>query len=162
MTDQNIVEVLLVEDTAEDSNVVVQTLKQYHPQIDIKVVHDGAEALDCLFSTGAYAGNKAPYTPHLILLDLRLPRVSGLEVLRILKSYARTRVIPIVIFSNSPEERKVVEGYELGANSYVLKPPSPEQFREVVRQIGSYWIGVNRLQDSGIPVENDEDKTAQS
>jgi two-component system, response regulator len=162
MTEQNIIEVLLAEDGMEDASLVLQTLKQYHPDVNIKLVHDGAEALDCVFGTGAYQDRSTPYTPQLILLDLKLPRVSGLEVLRILKSYARTRTIPIVLFSNTPEERKVIEGYELGANSYVLKPPNAEKFREVVKQIGAYWLGINRMQDSGAPVENDEDTTALS
>ncbi len=162
MAEQNLVEVLLVEDNPDDARIVTQTLMQQHPDVNIKHVQDGAEALDCLFGTGPYLGRQTPYTPHLILLDVKLPRVSGLEVLRIIKSYARTRTIPIVIFSETPEEKRVIEGYELGANSYVLKPSSLEQFREVVKQIGGYWLGINRLHDSGAPVEHDEDSAQTS
>jgi two-component system, response regulator len=152
---QKTFEVLLVEDNASDADLINQTLKQHHPDTTIRYAKDGAEALDCLFGTGPYAGRQDPYTPHLILLDLLLPKVSGLEVLRIIKSYVRTRTIPIVIFTESPEERKVIEGYALGANSYVVKPTDPEQYRETVRQIAAYWLAVNRAQDAEGTPEND-------
>ncbi len=162
MTQQKLVEVLLIEDTAEDADLITQTLKQSHPDVAIKRVHDGAEALDCLFGTGQYLDRATPYTPHLILLDLKLPKVSGLEVLRIIKSYARTRVIPIIIFTDSPQEQKVVEGYQLGANSFVMKPNSLEQFREVVKQIGAYWLEVNRLQEPDNVPESDDSRSTPS
>jgi two-component system, response regulator len=136
---KKILEVLLIEDSLEDANLVIQTLKDFQPGIAISTVRDGAEALDCLFGTGVY---KSPYTPQLILLDLNLPKVSGLEVLRVIRSYARTSVIPVVIFSDSPAEQKVAEGYKLGANSYILKPHDLEQFRQMVRQIAAYWTKV--------------------
>ena len=147
--------ILLVEDNADDAALIIQTLQQNHPDITIKHAQDGAEALDCLFGTGQYAARQGPYTPHLILLDLQLPRVNGLEVVRIIKSYVRTRTIPIVIFTDSPEERKVIEGYALGANSYVVKPADHEQYRETVRHIAAYWLAVNRAQDTEGTLEND-------
>ena len=136
---RKILEVLLIEDNLDDAKLVVQTLKDFQPGIAVSTVRDGAEALDCLFGTGVY---KSPYTPHLILLDLGLPKVSGLEVLRVIRSYARTSVIPVVIFSASPAEQKVAEGYKLGANSYILKPQDPGHFRKLVRQIAEYWAKV--------------------
>jgi two-component system, response regulator len=138
-----ILDVLLVEDNLDDATLIVQTLKNLNPGVSVNVARDGAEALDCLFGTGIY---KTPYTPQLILLDMGLPKVSGLEVLRVIRSYARTRTIPVVMFSGSPEETKIAEGYELGVNSYVVKPQDIEQFRQVVRQIGTYWIKVNMPQ----------------
>lgn len=138
-----ILDVLLVEDNLDDANLIVQTLKNLHPGVSVSVVRDGAEALDCLFGTGQY---KTPYTPQLILLDISLPKVSGLEVLRVIRSYARTRTIPVVIFSGTLEETKVAQGYELGVNSYVVKPQDVEGFRQVVRQIGTYWININMPQ----------------
>jgi two-component system response regulator len=140
-----VLDVLLVEDNLADADLVVQTLKNLHAGVAVSVVRDGAEALDCLFGTGLY---KTPYTPQLILLDMGLPKVSGLEVLRVIRSYARTRTIPVVMLSGSPEETKIAQGYELGVNSYVVKPQSPEEFRQVVRQIGTYWMNVNMPQNS--------------
>src|SRR5690349_10877229 len=128
-----ILDVLVVEDNLDDANLIVQTLKNLHPGVSVSLVQDGAEALDCLFGTGAY---KEPFTPQLILLDVGLPKVTGLEVLRVIRSYARTRTIPVVILSGTLEQTKVVQGYELGVNSYVVKPRSIEEFRQVVRQIG--------------------------
>jgi two-component system, response regulator len=140
-----ILDVLLVEDNLADAELVVRTLKSLHPGVSVSVVRDGAEALDCLFGTGLY---KTQYTPQLILLDMGLPKVSGLEVLRVIRSYARTRTIPVVMLSGSPEETKIAQGYELGVNSYVVKPQSLEEFRQVVRQIGTYWMNVNMPQNN--------------
>lgn len=139
-----VLDVLLVEDNRDDASLIVQTLKNLHSGVAVSVVQDGAEALDCLFGTGLY---KTPYTPQLILLDVGLPKVSGLEVLRVIRSYARTRTIPVVMLSGSPEETKIAQGYELGVNSYVVKPQNAEEFRHVVRQIGTYWIKVNMPQN---------------
>jgi two-component system, response regulator len=142
---RKIVEVLLVEDNLQDAQLIIQSLKDYYPGIAITAVEDGAGALDCLFGTGPYT-NKGPFTPHLILLDLSIPKVSGLELLRVIRAYARTRLIPVVILSASPEEHKVLESYKLGVNSYLVKPREIEQFRQVVRQIGAYWMNVSMPQ----------------
>jgi two-component system, response regulator len=135
-------DIMLIEDDWEDTNQVLAALSDLRPGIHITVVRDGAEALDCIFGTGRYV-NSTPYTPRLILLDLRLPKRDGLDVLRVLRSYVRTKVIPVVILSGSVEERKVVESYELGANSVATKPQDPEQFRQLLRQIVAYWVNVN-------------------
>jgi two-component system, response regulator len=134
-------EVLLVEDNADDANLIAQTLKDYHPGISVIAVEDGVQALDCLFGTGSYAAN-GPCTPHLILLDAILPKVSGLEVLRVIRAYSRTRVIPVVILSASSEQRRVLESYQLGVNSYLVKPGDVDQFRQMIRQIVAYWMSV--------------------
>jgi len=139
-------DIMLVEDDWEDTNLVLSALREQKPDMNITVVRDGAEALDCIFATGRYV-NRTPYTPHLILLDLRLPKRDGLDVLRVLRSYVRTKVIPVVILSGSVEERKVVESYELGANSVVTKPQDGEQFRRLLRQIVAYWTTMNVPQD---------------
>jgi CheY-like chemotaxis protein len=154
----SILDVLVVEDTLDDANLIVQTLRNLHPGVSVTVCHDGVEALDCLFGTGQY---KTPYTPQLILLDVSLPKVSGLEVLRVIRSYARTRTIPVVILSGSVEEDKIAQGYELGVNSYVVKPHDLEQFRQIVRQIGTYWMKINMPQ-SGINEPNANEGQARS
>jgi two-component system, response regulator len=152
------VEILLVEDSLDDIRLIVQALKQAHPAVSITIAHDGAEALDCLFSTGAYASRLTPYTPQLILLDLNLPKVSGYEVLRVIRAYARTRAIPTVVISGSPEEQAIGDSYGLGANSYLMKPTRETQFREAVQQMAAYWLNISQLHspDDGA-LANDQD-----
>jgi two-component system, response regulator len=138
------VEILLVEDNLDDTRLIVQALKQAHPAVSMTVTHDGAEALDCIFNTGAFASRLTPYTPQLILLDLNLPKVSGYEVLRVIRAYARTRSIPAIIISGSPEEQAIGDSYDLGANSHVMKPSREDQFRESVQQMAGYWLNINQ------------------
>ncbi|HKA55666.1 MAG TPA: response regulator [Candidatus Binatia bacterium] len=137
------VEILLVEDNPSDVELALHALKRHHLANHIEVVRDGAEALDFIFCTGAYAQRNAQDNPRVILLDLKLPKVDGLEVLQRVKSDARTRMIPVVILTSSREERDVIESYRLGVNSYIVKPVDFEQFTEAVRQLGLYWLLLN-------------------
>ncbi len=139
-------EVLLVEDNLDDSQLIEATLKKTHPDLNIKVVHDGEAALDCIFGTGPYAHQGNSYTPDLIILDLSLPKVNGHDVLKVLRSYARTQTIPVVVFSSSNEASIIKEGYESGTNSYIRKPQTLKEFRQAIRAIAVYWLGVNEFQ----------------
>lgn len=138
------VEILLVEDDPSDVELTRHALRKHNLGNRIEVVRDGAEALDFIFCTGAYAGRSIEDSPRLILLDLKLPKVDGLEVLQRLKSDPRTRKIPVVVLTSSREERDIVESYRLGANSYIVKPVDFEQFTEAVRQLGLYWLLFNQ------------------
>jgi two-component system response regulator len=138
------VDILIVEDTPDDAALLLRALQRHQLAARVAVAQDGSEALDFLFGTGAHADRRPDGGPKLILLDLKLPRVTGLEVLRRLKADPRTRPIPVVIFTSSAQERDVVDSYHAGVNSYVIKPLDWDALTEVVRQIGSYWLGVNR------------------
>jgi CheY-like chemotaxis protein len=138
------VEVLLVEDNPADEELTLHALKTQLLANSIKVVRDGAEALDYIFHTGAFADRTAGDRPKVILLDVKLPKVDGLEVLRRIKSDPRTRSIPVVVLTSSHEERDVVDSYSLGVNSYIVKPVDFSQFAEVVRQLGLYWLLLNQ------------------
>jgi len=131
--------ILLVEDNADDEQLTLRAMRQSEVPNIIRVARDGAEALDALFGVGA--GNRLP---DLILLDLKLPKVSGLEVLQRIRSEERTRTLPIVILTSSDEERDIVESYNLGANSYIRKPVDFDEFIDAVRQLGLYWLLMNR------------------
>jgi len=137
------VEILLVEDNPNDVELTLHALQQQNVANRIHVVRDGAEALDFMFCSGAYAGRSASDRPKVVLLDLKLPKVDGLEVLRRLKSEERLRTIPVVVMTSSREERDLVESYRLGVNSYIVKPVDFQQFSEAVRQIGLYWALLN-------------------
>jgi two-component system response regulator len=139
-----IVEILLVEDNPNDLELALYALKRNNIANFIHVARDGAEALDFIFAQGEYAGRRIEDGPKLILLDLKLPKIDGLEVLKRVKSDPRTRIIPVVVLTSSTEERDIVESYQLGVNSYITKPVDFEQFTEVVRQLGFYWLLVNR------------------
>ncbi len=141
---KNSIEVLLVEDNPNDVELTLHAFKKNHLSNRIHVVRDGAEALEFLFCTGAYASRHIENSPKVILLDLKLPKVDGLEVLRRLKADARTRSIPVVVLTSSREERDIVESYQLGVNSYIVKPVDFEQFSEAVRQLGLYWLLLNQ------------------
>ncbi len=141
---KNSIEVLLVEDNPNDVELTLHAFKKNHLSNRIHVVRDGAEALEFLFCTGAYASRRIENSPKVILLDLKLPKVDGLEVLRRLKADARTRSIPVVVLTSSREERDIVESYQLGVNSYIVKPVDFEQFSEAVRQLGLYWLLLNQ------------------
>lgn len=137
------VEILLVEDNPSDVELTLHALKKNNLANRIRVARDGEEALEFIFCRGAHAHRSVDRPPRLILLDLKLPKVDGLEVLRQIKSDARTRVIPVVILTASREERDLLEGYKNGANSYIQKPVDFDQFREIVKNLGLYWLVVN-------------------
>ena len=135
--------ILLVEDNPDDVELTKRALKIHNIANDVIVARDGVEALDYLFATGAYAGRDMIVTPQLILLDLKLPKVDGMEVLRRLRSDERTMFLPVVILTSSKEEQDLVNGYKLHANSYIRKPVDFNQFSEAVRQLGLYWLVLN-------------------
>jgi two-component system, response regulator len=137
--------ILLVEDNADDEALTIRALRKNNIGNKIFVVRDGAEALDFLFFTGAYADRTPREMPQVILLDLNLPKLGGLEVLRSLRADERTSVLPIVILTSSMEERDLIEGYHLGANSYVRKPVDFNQFLEAAQHLGLYWLVMNKL-----------------
>ena len=136
--------ILLVEDNRDDEALTLRALKKNNIKNNVVVAHDGVEALDYLFGTGSHAGRDLTVMPQVILLDLKLPKVDGLEVLRRVRAHERiTRLLPIVILTSSNEERDRINGYGLGANSYVRKPVDFAQFIEAVRQLGLYWLILN-------------------
>jgi len=143
MSDQPI-EILMVEDNLYDEELALHALRNHNLANHIQVVHDGAEALDYVFCTGKYAHRSIEDTPKLILLDLKLPKVDGLEVLKRIKSDPRTKSIPVVMLTSSSQERDIIESYELGVNSYIVKPVDFEQFSQAVQQIGFYWLLLNQ------------------
>ena len=138
------VEILLVEDNPADVELTLRALTKHNLANKVLVVSDGAEALDYLFATGTYAGRAMNQRPRVIFLDLKLPKVSGLDVLRRVKSDERTKPIPVVVLTSSNEERDVIMSYELGGNSYVVKPVDFEQFSQAIQELGLYWLVVNR------------------
>ena len=140
----NGIEILLVEDNPRDVEMTLRALKKRNLANSVHVAKDGAEALDFLFATGAHAARNPKHTPKVVLLDLKLPKVSGLEVLKKLKSDERTRTIPVVVLTSSQEEKDMVESYRLGVNSYIVKPVDFDKFVEAVGEIGLYWLLVNR------------------
>ena len=138
------VEILLVEDNEDDMELALHALKRGKVANRISVVRDGEEALDFLFCRGTFSQRSFEHPPKLILLDLKLPKVDGLEVLRQVKGDARTRTIPVVIMTSSKEERDLVSSYSLGVNSYIQKPVDFDQFRETVKNVGLYWVVINQ------------------
>lgn len=141
--------ILLVEDNPDDELLALRALRKNGIVGDVVVVRDGVEALDYLFATGGHAGRDASVVPRVILLDLKLPKIGGLEVLRRLRSDERTRLVPVVILSSSGEQRDMREGYGLGANSYVRKPVNFEHFVRAVEQLKSYWLVLNEAPPLG-------------
>jgi len=136
--------ILLVEDNSTDEELTLRALKKSNVGNDVVVARDGAAALDYLFATGAYAGRDAQLLPQVVLLDLNLPKVGGLDVLRAIRANARTKHLPVVILTSSKEDRDLLGGYELGANSYIVKPVDFVQFAEAVKQLGMYWLVLNQ------------------
>ena len=135
--------ILLVEDNPDDEALTIRALKKNNIGNDLAVVRDGAEALEFLFCTGAYADRDPNDRPQVILLDINLPKVDGLEVLRRIRADESTRLLPVVILTSSKEEQDMIRSYSLGANSYVRKPVDFDQFVEAVRQLGLYWLILN-------------------
>jgi two-component system, response regulator len=140
----NIVDILLVEDNPNDAEMAMRALKKYYVANKIHHVEDGAEALDYLFGEGKYEGRNVHNTPKVILLDLKLPKINGIEVLKKVKSDERTQKIPVVVLTSSREERDVVETYKLGVNSYIVKPVEFDKFVESVKELGLYWLLLNQ------------------
>jgi len=134
---------LLVEDNKSDAMLTIRALKKHHLANNLIHLIDGAEALEFLFATGKYADRNIDEKPKVIFLDLKMPKVSGLEVLRIVKSDERTKLIPIVMMTSSKEERDILESHELGVNSYVVKPVGFENFSKTITDLGFYWLVVN-------------------
>lgn len=135
--------ILLVEDNPDDEALALRALRRNNILNEVVVARDGVEALDYLFGTGAYAGRDASVMPQVVLLDLKLPKIEGLEVLRRLRADTRTKLLPVVVLTSSKEERDLVESYELGANSYIRKPVDFNQFAEAIRQLKLYWLVLN-------------------
>ncbi len=138
------VDILLVEDNPTDAELAMLALKERNLANKLLWVKDGAEALDFLFASGAYAGRSLKNGPKVVLLDLRLPKVDGLEVLRRIKADDRTRKIPVAVVTSSKEDHDVVASYELGVNSYISKPVEFDEFAKVVSELGFYWLFINR------------------
>lgn len=135
--------ILLVEDTPDDEALTLRAFKKNNIANEVVVVRDGAEALDYLFGRGSYADRTTHTMPQIILLDLKLPKIDGLEVLRHIRADSRTRMLPVVILTSSKEEQDLIESYSLGANSYIRKPVDFAQFTEAIRQLGLYWLVLN-------------------
>ena len=140
----NQLEILLVEDNANDAELTCRALRKHNLVNSVFVVRDGAEALDYLFATGAYASRNNESAPRVVFLDLKLPKVDGLEVLRKIKSDERTKQIPVVILTSSKEDKDIVESYALGVNSYIVKPVEFDKFTSAVSDLGLYWLLLNQ------------------
>lgn len=136
--------ILLVEDNPDDELLMIRALKKSHIGNEIVIARDGVEALDYLFGTGSYEGRDMRQMPQLIMLDLKLPKIDGLEVLRRLRANDRTKYIPVVVLTTSTEQQDVISSYELGANAYVQKPVDFEDFVEATRQLGLFWLVINK------------------
>lgn len=135
--------ILLVEDNADDEALTLRALKKNNIKNEVVVARDGAEALDYLFATGAYTGRNLSVLPHVILLDLKLPKIDGFEVLRRLRAAEHTKLLPVVILTTSNEDQDRIKSFGLGANSFVRKPVQFDKFIEAVRQLGLYWLILN-------------------
>lgn len=138
------VDILLIEDNPHDAELTLHALKTNSPGCPVGLVRDGVEALEFLFCTGKYETRDAAQIPRVVILDLKLPKVDGLEVLRRMKAHPRTRSLPVVVLTSSREERDVVESYRLGVNSYLVKPIEFEQFKETVSSLALYWLFLNQ------------------
>ena len=143
MNEANIVEILIVEDNQQDLDLAQRALRKANLTNRVHVARDGQEALEFIFCEGPHTGRKIENGPKVILLDLKLPKVDGLEVLQRIKSDPRTKSIPVVVLTSSKEQSDVVESYHLGVNSYIVKPVNFEQFSETVQKLGLYWLLLN-------------------
>lgn len=143
MNNKNEVEILLVEDNPNDVELTLRALKKHNLANNVVVVKDGEEALDFVFARGAYTHRDVENSPKIILLDLKLPKVDGLEVLKAIKSDARMKMIPVIVLTSSKEEKDIVNSYRLGVNSYIVKPVDFDKFIEAVTKLGLYWLLLN-------------------
>lgn len=143
MNNPNSIELMLVEDNPQDLELALLALREANPLARIHIARDGAEALEFIFCEGPHAARQITDMPKVILLDLKLPKIDGLDVLKRIKGDARTKLIPIVVLTSSKEQRDVVESYQLGVNSYIVKPVNFERFTEAVRNLGVYWQLLN-------------------
>jgi two-component system response regulator len=141
--------VLLVEDNPDDEVLTLRAMRKHNLANEVIVARDGQQALDFLFGEGEYAGRDTSHQPQVVLLDLKLPRVDGLEVLERMRADSRTRRVPVVVLTSSTEEQDLLRSYDLGANSYVRKPVDFEQFMEAARQLGMYWLILNEVPHGG-------------
>lgn len=144
MENLNEVEILIVEDNVDDAEMALRALKQNKLANKVKVVGDGEEALNFIFAKGKYRDRRREAKPRIILLDLKLPKVDGLEVLREIKSNEDTKVIPVIVLTSSREETDMIDSYRLGVNSYIVKPVDFEKFVEAIRDLGLYWLLLNQ------------------
>jgi len=143
LAESKIAEILLVEDNSSDAELTLHALKKSKVATEVQWVRDGAEALDFLFGRGPFANRRFDGGPHLVLLDLKLPKIDGLQVLEAVKSDSRTKAIPVIILTSSKEEVDLVKSYKLGVNSYIQKPVNFGEFQDVVQQLGLYWLLLN-------------------
>ena len=146
------VEILLVEDNPADAELTLHALQKHNLSNRIQHARDGEEALDFIFCRGAFSARHAETGPRLILLDLKLPKIDGLQVLREIKSDPVTKPIPVIILTSSKEERDLVNSYQLGVNSYIQKPVNFAEFQDVVRQLGMYWLLLNAAPSAAAPI----------
>jgi len=144
MQTENGVEILLVEDNPRDAELAIRALQKRNLTNRLVHVKDGQEALDWLFGTGSYADRNASHQPKIVLLDLKLPKIDGLDVLRAIRADERTRLIPVVVLTSSREDQDVVRSYSLGVNSYIVKPVDFENFSAAVAEAGHYWLIINQ------------------
>ncbi len=142
--ERNQIEVLLVEDNPHEAELTIRSLKKHNLANKLLHIDDGEEALEFIFSKGRYADNNSSFVPKLVLLDLKLPKVDGLEILRQIKADERTRTIPVAILTSSKEEKDIIESYKLGVNSYIVKPVNFESFTKAVAELGLYWVILNQ------------------
>lgn len=144
MNQTNEIEILLVEDNQDDLDMTVRALRKANLANSIHIARDGAEAVEYIFCEGAYANRKIQNGPKVVLLDLKLPKVDGMEVLKRMKSDSRTKMIPVVMLTSSKEQKDMIESYHLGVNSYIVKPVNFESFAAAVQQLGMYWLLLNQ------------------
>ena len=139
------IEIVFVEDSPEDADLAMRSFKKHKLVNEIKVIDDGQSAMDYLFGEGEYADNGRPVTPKLVLLDLKLPKVNGLQILERMKSDPTLKRVPVVILTSSNEDRDITRAYDLGANSYIVKPVNFSKFAEAIQNLGVYWMVLNQL-----------------
>jgi two-component system, response regulator len=144
MNETDVIELLLVEDNPQDLELALRALRKANLSNKVQVARDGAEALEFIFCEGPHASRQIGDRPKVVLLDLKLPKIDGLEVLKRMKGDERTKMIPIVVLTSSKEQSDVIESYDLGVNSYIVKPVNFERFTEAVRELGFYWLLLNQ------------------